>query len=170
MSYRNNNNNFEFDPVSSESRPWYSSTSSPARYDEGLYDYCLYCIQNFRKMYSMVNNVCSSCGRVADPVFKNKQENIAVTSVNAPLDMNELKGVSMEFDYSPLNTDPTTGLFTDNQTRMTAKSAGEAMKKIRTVEEQNTIVARAAQMRGEKFIQKTTASKDDNKLLFDNNI
>lgn len=158
----------ETDPILNEQGKWYSSASSPARYDEGLYDYCVYCLNNFKKFYSMINNVCQSCGRVADPIFKNKQENIAVTSINDDVNPNNLKAVSLDYDYSPLLNDPTTGLNNDD-VRMSAISAGEAMRKIRTVEQANTSIARAAQLRGEKYIQKTNASKDKDKVYFDNN-
>lgn len=158
----------ETDPISSETGRWYSSASSPARYDDGLYDYCLYCLQNFKKFYSMVNNVCQSCGRVADPVFRNKQENIEVTSVNSEATPERMRAVSLEYDYSPLLKDPTTG-FNDADTRMSANSIGEAVQKLRTAEQANTSLARAAQRNGVKYIQKSTYSKDDGKLLYDNN-
>lgn len=158
------------DPISGENRKWYSSASSPARYDDGLYDYCLYCLDNFKKFYSMVNNVCQSCGRVADPVFKNKQENIAVTSINSEITPEQLKGVSLEYDYSPMLSDPTTGFNEGGDTRMSAASIGEAVKKLRLAEQMNTSLARAAQRNELKYIQKTNVSKDRDKRLFDNNI
>ena len=158
------------DPISGENRKWYSSSSSPARYDDGLYDYCVYCLDNFKKFYSMVNNVCQSCGRVADPVFKNKQENIAVTSINSEITPEQLKGVSLEYDYSPLLSDPTTGFNEGDKTRMSANSIGEAVKKLRLAEQMNTSLARAAQLSGLTYIQKTNVSKDRDKRLFDNNI
>ena len=158
----------ETDPIGNEQKKWYSSASSPARYNEGLYDYCVYCINNFKKFYSMINNVCQSCGRVADPVFKNKQVDIQVTSINDDVNPGNLKAVSLEFDYVPLHSDPTTG-FNEADTRMSANSIGEAVKKLRMAEQLNTSLARAAQTNGIKYIQKTNVSKDKDKLLFDNN-
>ena len=158
----------ETDPISNEQRKWYSSASSPARYEEGMYDYCLYCLNNFKKFYNMVNNICQSCGRVADPVFKNKQENIAVTSINSDITPEQLKAVSLEYDYSPMLSDPTTG-FNEADTRMSANSIGEAVKKLRMAEQLNTSLARAAQTNGIKYIQKTNVSKDKEKVLFDGN-
>lgn len=158
------------DPITKERKKWYSSSSSPARYDDGLYDYCVYCLNNFKKFYNMVNNVCQSCGRVADPVFKNKQENIAVTSVNADMNTDQMKAVSLDFDYSPLlKDDPTTTGFSDRDTHMTANSIGEAMKKLRTAEQANTSIARAAQLRGERYVVKSSYSKDRDKVMLDNN-
>jgi hypothetical protein len=163
------------DPISGETQRWYSSASSPARYEDGLYDYCLYCLQNFHRFYDMVNNVCQSCGRVADPVFKNKQEKIEVTSVNSILgDTERLKAASLEFDYSNLlSVDDTTSGLNDRDTRMTANSIGEALTKLRVAEQRNTTIARAARLRGLKYIQKSTYSAEDSgggELLYDGNI
>jgi hypothetical protein len=120
----------------------------------------------------MVNNVCQSCGRVADPVFKNKQEKIEVTSVNSSLgDTAGLKAVSLEFDYFNLfEVDDTTSGLNDRDTRMTANSIGEAVQKLRVAEQRNTSIAKAARLRGSRYTQKTNVSDDeDNRLLYDSN-
>jgi hypothetical protein len=162
------------DDVSIRTSPkgWYSTTPNPVRSDQGLNEHCLYCLTNFRQYHPMINNICQSCGRVAEPVMRDDQENIRVTSLNAGMDNNNrLKGIAMEIDYSPSgpDKDPSINSGLINQRRMTANSIGEATEKLRQADLQNTKMARAAALMGQGYIVKTNIDKDAKKRLFDNN-
>lgn len=172
MSYTNpSNNNVNNDDIvaNEKNRQWYSSTSNPTRDEEGLYEYCSFCLYNFRQFNNMVNNVCQSCGRVAEPIMKDKEENLRVTSLNASRDVSMQKAVSIEFDYSPLNVDPTLAHPGQHSGDIIqAGSAGDAIRKINTIEQSATRIA-AARLRNERYIVKTNVSKDKDKVLFDSN-
>ena len=160
----------EIDPLiqSQQKNKYYSLTSRPADVENGLSDYCQFCLLHFHKFHIMRANVCQVCGRVAEPIRRDKQDSLAVTSINSSASPPNIRAVSMEIDYSPITSDPTHSIIKENE-RMTANSIGEAVRKLRYAEQSNTRMTRAA-LTGQKYIVKTTGHNDKNKAQLDNNL
>jgi len=161
----------EIDPLiqSQQKNKYYSLTNRPADIENGLSDYCQFCLLHFHKFHNMRANVCQVCGRVAEPIRRDKQDSLAVTSINSSALPPNIRGVSMEIDYSPITNDPTHSIIMENESRMTANSIGEAVRKLRYAEQSNTRMARAA-LTGTKYIVKTSGYNDKNKAQLDNNL
>lgn len=173
MSFNNDKYGIEIDPLmqSQQKSKFYSLTSRPADFEAGLSDYCQFCLHHFHHFHNMINNVCQVCGRVAEPVRRDKQDSIEITSINSSKEPANMKAVSLDIDYSPLLNDSTrSSVPSGDREVMTANSIGEAVRKLRTAEQANTTLARAAALRGDKFIVKSNVSKDREKVYFDNNI
>jgi len=162
----------EVDPLiqsQQQKNKFYSLTNRPADIENGLSDYCQVCLLHFHKFHNMVANVCQVCGRVAEPIRRDKQDNsLAVTSINSSVAPPNIRAVSMEIDYTPITGDQTHSVIRENE-RMTANSIGEAVRKLRYAEQSNTRMARAA-LTGTKFIVKTIGHNDKNKAQLDNNL
>lgn len=163
----------EVDPLMQpqQKSKFYSITGRPAAADteNGLSDCCQFCLLHFHKFHNMIGNVCQVCGRVAEPIRRDKQDSIKITSINSSTEPANMRAVSLDVDYSPLmDTDPTRSMVPRGGEVMTASSIGEAVRKLRTAEQSSTTMARAA-LTGQKFILKTTGKEDKNKVLFDDN-
>jgi len=172
MSFGNNPEAYgkEIDPLThiQNKNKFYSLTNKIADSESGLFDYCQFCLLNFHRFHNMVLNVCQVCGRVAEPIRKDKQDNLAVTSVNSSATPVSVRAVSMDIDYTPITHDPTQSLSPRDGEVMTANSIGEAMRKLRWAEKSTSRLARAA-LTGQKFIVKFTGTGDKQKVQFDNN-
>ena len=165
----------EVDPLiqsQQQKNRFYSLTNRPADIENGLSDYCQVCLLHFHKFHNMVANVCQVCGRVAEPIRRDKQDNsLAVTSINSSVAPPNIRAVSMEIDYSPVTGDQTrSSIRDDGKGRMTANSIGEAVRKLSMAEQSNTRMTRAA-LTGQQFIVKTTGNNyDKNRAQLDNNL
>lgn len=172
MSYIKNPDKVNSDIIGGgnvKNNSWYSAAVNPVNDEEGLSDYCGFCLTNFRQFNPMMHNVCQSCGRVAEPVMRDDQENIKVTSLNSSVDDELRTAASIEYDYSPIfDIDPTIDGIPGANQRMSANSAGEAIRKINTVERSRSKIAAAA-LRNERFLIKTDLTKDK-KVYFDSNL
>ena len=168
MSYISNNsyNNNKWYSVSSSS----SFSTLDSDVGESLDDYCSFCLTNFRQYHQMVNNICQSCGRVAEPVMHDDQELLKASSNNAyNTDDSAFAGVVMDIDYSPIEeNDPTRDTIYGSGHRMTATGATEAIKKINEVDRRQSKIV-SAMLRNEKFIVKAKVEKDSKAVQFDSN-
>ena len=164
----------EIDPLmqtQQKTSKFYSLTNRPADIENGLSDYCQVCLHHFHKFHNMIANVCQVCGRVAEPIRRDKQDNLAITSINSSAAPANIRAVSMEIDYSPVTGDQTrSSIRDDGKGRMTANSIGEAVRKLSMAEQSNTRMTRAA-LTGQQFIVKTTGNNyDKNRAQLDNNL
>lgn len=105
--------------------------------------YCEYCLNNFKKYYPLVNNVCQSCGRA--PKFikdVNQQAQVKLGALDDKIrdnNSNFFKGVTLDIEYPELENDYNNRIITNNRNdRMVARSASEAMNLINKVERQNS--------------------------------
>lgn len=117
---------------------WYGITKNPKANNRFEQEYCEYCLNNFKKYYQLINNVCTSCGRT--PRFikdVNQQAETRLTAISDKLsDADIFKGVSMSLDYSEMMQDDTTPDTKNN--RLVARSAGEAIRLINNAEKQSS--------------------------------
>lgn len=130
--------------MSSEIKPkplaWFGIAKNPKANNRLEQEYCEFCLNNFKRYYQLINNVCTSCGRTPRFITEvNQQAETRLTAISDKLENNNdniYKGVSMDVDYSEmLNNDDTTQAHND---RMVARSAGEAIRVINNAEKQSS--------------------------------
>jgi len=168
MSYISDPNSFGLDI--SIKKDWYSISSDKNDAESILDDYCAFCLTNFRQYHPILNNVCQSCGRVAEPIIRDDQEFMKASSNNSlsSTDDSVFQGASLDIDYSPIEVaDPTKDTIYGSGQRMTAVGAGEAIRKINEVDRMQSKVV-SAMLRNEKFLVKTNIGKDK-MVQFDSN-
>jgi hypothetical protein len=126
-------------------------------------DYCRYCYITFKKFHNLINNVCQSCGRVAQSIVKDKQPEQALTSINDPtINSTHLRPVSQEVDYNPMFTnDETTEGINSGDVKMNAKSLEEAVKLLHMMDSSSRDIKVQNQIRYRMKIYKEKKNKDN---------
>jgi hypothetical protein len=122
-----------------DSNKWFSVGENNI-IDEEDEPYCKYCYANFKEYRDMVSGICQSCGRPSEFITKEKQSKLQLSSLNEPLNPEDMRGMSVDFIYTQLEQqDETTKGTASTATHFKAKSLKEAMNKLWELDTQNNI-------------------------------
>lgn len=116
--------------LSKEEKNQWFTIPTPVGSDGEIAPYCVYCYNNFRKYYELVENICIMCGKPAPKILENETATTRITAINdePPAEMG--RGTSMELVYDKLFKDESIKA-NHSSTRMEAKSIGEAFRMLK---------------------------------------